>query len=93
MDVQNAFYMETYEKGFICLHHQDIVDRERYIILFVDYIGSFMASNRLHETGMLNSPKYTKHIEMDCHVARENIQKDYLVTAYVFMKNQIADIF
>lgn len=52
-----------------------------------------MVSNRLHETGMLNSPKYKKHIEMDCHVARENIQKDYLVTAYVFMKNQIADIF
>lgn len=35
----------------------------------------------------------TKHIELDCHTARERIQRGEVKTAYVQTGNQIADIF
>ncbi|KAL5539581.1 hypothetical protein UlMin_044002 [Ulmus minor] len=35
----------------------------------------------------------TKHIEIDCHIIRERIDKGEIKTAYVSSENQIADIF
>ena len=37
--------------------------------------------------------KRTKHIEIDCHIIRERIDKGEIKTAYVSSENQIADIF
>ena len=35
----------------------------------------------------------TKHIEIDCHVVRERIERGEIKTAYVSTGNQVADIF
>lgn len=35
----------------------------------------------------------TKHIELDCHVVRENIQNGSLHTAYIPSQEQLVDVF
>jgi hypothetical protein len=35
----------------------------------------------------------TKHIELDCHLVREQIQKGLVRTLHVSSRNQLADIF
>lgn len=35
----------------------------------------------------------TKHIEIDCHIVRERIDRGEIKTAYVTTEDQIADIF
>ncbi|KAI5345287.1 hypothetical protein L3X38_013164 [Prunus dulcis] len=38
-------------------------------------------------------PERTKHIDLDCHLVRQNIQSGLVSTAYTPTKMQIADIF
>lgn len=34
----------------------------------------------------------TKHLEIDCHFAREKVQSGFLQTAYIHTSQQLADI-